>query len=72
MDFESVGKAFFVIGAMTCLIGLLFLLLAKAGFTKLPGDLRIEKEGFTLFFPIVTCLIISVILTILFNIFTRR
>jgi hypothetical protein len=38
---------------------------------KLPGDIRIEKDNFRFYFPVVTMIIISVIITIVINIFKR-
>ena len=38
---------------------------------KLPGDIRIEKENFRFYFPLTTMIIISVILTLLINIFKK-
>jgi hypothetical protein len=37
-------------------------------FGKLPGDIAIRRDGNTFFFPIVTCLVLSVVLTILLNV----
>lgn len=39
---------------------------------RLPGDLHIERENWSFYFPLVTCLLVSVILTILFSLFGRR
>jgi DUF2905 family protein len=44
--------------------GLLWPWLSKLGFGRLPGDIRIEFEGGGFYFPVVTCLILSVILTL--------
>jgi hypothetical protein len=38
----------------------------------LPGDIRIERDGFTFFAPLGTMLVISIVLTILLNLFSRR
>lgn len=38
---------------------------------KLPGDIRIERENFRFYFPVVTMVIISIVLTILINIFKK-
>lgn len=38
---------------------------------KLPGDIRIERENFRFYFPVVTMIIISIVLTILINIFKK-
>jgi uncharacterized protein HemY len=39
---------------------------------RLPGDIHIERGNWTLYFPLATCLIISVVLTLLFSLFGRR
>ena len=38
---------------------------------KLPGDIRIEKDNFRFYFPVVTMIIISVVITILINLFKK-
>jgi len=38
---------------------------------KLPGDILIRKEKFTFYFPLVTCILISLLLTLLFSIFRK-
>jgi len=59
------GVAFVVVGALlTWAPGIPWL-------GKLPGDIRIERPGFTLTFPLATCLLISVVLTLLANLFAR-
>lgn len=39
---------------------------------KLPGDIRIRKKNFVFYFPITTCILISIFLTILLRLFLRR
>ncbi len=50
-------------------VGILYPYIKKISLGQLPGDLVFKSENLTLFFPIVTCIIISVVLTILFNLF---
>jgi hypothetical protein len=38
---------------------------------KLPGDIHIKKDGFSFYFPITTCIIISIILTLIFRFIKR-
>jgi H+/Cl- antiporter ClcA len=38
---------------------------------KLPGDIRIEKENFRFYFPLATMIVISIVITIIINIFKR-
>jgi hypothetical protein len=39
---------------------------------RLPGDIYIQRGGWTFYFPLATCLIVSVVLTLLFSLFSRR
>jgi uncharacterized protein HemY len=39
---------------------------------RLPGDIYIERGSWTFYFPLATCLIVSVVLTLLFSLFGRR
>jgi hypothetical protein len=39
---------------------------------RLPGDIHIERGNWSFYFPLATCLIISIILTLLFSLFGRR
>jgi len=48
------------------LLGLLWPWLGKLPFGRLPGDIRIERDGFVFFFPIVTGIVISVVLSVIF------
>ena len=53
-------------------IGLLFVFMPKVPWLgKLPGDILIEKNNFRFYFPIGTCIIISIILTLLFYLFKK-
>jgi hypothetical protein len=68
MDFgpQQIGKLLIFIGATIVLMGLLFLLLGQLGLFKLPGDLQFGSKNWRVFFPITSCVIISVVLTLLF------
>ncbi|TMN21063.1 DUF2905 domain-containing protein [Lentibacillus cibarius] len=57
------GKMFIVIGIIFVVIGLVWSL-----FGKLPGDITIKKENFTFHFPIVTSIVVSIILSLIFYI----
>jgi hypothetical protein len=51
------------IGLVLVVIGLLWPLLSKLGLGRLPGDIVIERGNVRFYFPIVTCLIVSVVLS---------
>ena len=68
----EIGKLLVVIGIMLVVMGaLLWSGFGKSWLGRLPGDVNYSKGDFSLHFPIVTCLIISVVLTILFRLFRR-
>ncbi|MFN4212493.1 MAG: DUF2905 family protein [Microgenomates group bacterium] len=59
---------FVLIGIIFIFIGLVFNLFQKiGGFPLLPGDILIQKENFTFYFPLTTSIIISLILTLIFS-----
>jgi hypothetical protein len=64
-------RALILIGVVIVAAGLLWPWLSKLGLGRLPGDIRIETENGMFYFPIVTCLIISVVLSLLLWLFRR-
>lgn len=68
---EPFGKLFINIGLIMIIVGGVLILGEKFGLGKLPGDIFIQKGNFTFFFPIVSTLIISLILTLILNIFKK-
>ncbi len=59
------------IGLVILLAGISWPLLSRIGLGRLPGDIMIHRGGTTFFFPLVTCVIISVVLSALFWLFNR-
>ncbi len=60
-----------VLGLVLLAAGLLWPWLSRLGLGRLPGDIRIEGEHGGFYFPIVTCLVIAIVLSILIWIFRR-
>ena len=58
-----------ILGIIILAVSMLYPYIKKIGLGRLPGDLVFKSENSTLFFPIVSCIVISVVLTILFNLF---
>ncbi|MBI1877604.1 MAG: DUF2905 domain-containing protein [Chloroflexi bacterium] len=67
------GKAIVGIGAMLVIIGLILWFAGDklSWFGRLPGDIRVERPGFSCFFPITTMIIVSIVLSILLSLITR-
>ena len=69
---NELGKALIVAGILLVAVGLLLTFGGKMNFIgKLPGDIRIERENFSFFFPLGTCLLVSFLLSLIIWIFKR-
>ena len=62
-------KFLIILGVVILAVGLLWPWLGKLGLGRLPGDIYYEGENVRIYLPIVTCLIISAIVTLLFRFF---
>lgn len=67
----DVSRFLIVLGLVILLAGILWPFLTKLGLGRLPGDIVVRRDGFTFYFPIVTCVLISVVLTVIFWILRR-
>ena len=59
------------IGLVLVVVGLLWPWLAKLGLGRLPGDIVVERGSFSFYFPIVTCLVVSVVVSLIFWLLNR-
>ena len=59
------------IGLVLVAVGLLWPWLGKLGLGRLPGDIVVERGSFSFYFPIVTCLVVSVVLSLVFWLLNR-
>ena len=64
-------KKIILFGAFIILLGILWPYLKKIGLGSLPGDIKIMKENYSFFFPITTCILLSVFLSIIFWVFKK-
>lgn len=70
---SGIGKTLIFIGALLIIIGAIFLLAQRLPWIgRLPGDIYIKKENFSFYFPITTCILISIILSLIFFFLGRR
>jgi hypothetical protein len=68
---RELGKLVVIIGVIITLVGIIL----WGGFApkwlgRLPGDIRIEREHSAFYFPVVTCIILSIVLSLLLSIFS--
>lgn len=68
----ELGKMLIFFGLIICAVGVLLLVGAKIPWLgRLPGDIIIQREKFSFYFPLTTCIIISLLLTLIFSLFRR-
>ena len=72
MSLEGIGKVLIGGAVVLLVLGGLFLLLGRLGLDRLPGDLVITRGNLTVYFPIGPVILVSVVATILLNLFLRR
>ena len=71
--FGTFGKTLILLGAVLVVLGVIFLIAPKIPFLgKLPGDIHLRGKNWRFSFPVVTCIVISIVLTLLLNFFSRR
>lgn len=61
----NVGKLLILVGVALVLVGALWLLGERIGLGRLPGDIVIRRERFTLYFPLARCALLSLLLSLL-------
>ena len=70
---NDIGKVLIGIGIALIVLGVLFSFGGKLPWLgRLPGDIDIRRENFRFYFPLATCLIISVVITLLFRLLGKR
>jgi hypothetical protein len=71
--FDSLARMLIVLGIVLALLGGVLLLVERMPFLgRLPGDIVIRRQNWSLYFPLTTSIVISVLLTLLFSLFSRR
>ncbi len=72
-NFSSFGRMLIIGGAILLGIGVFITFAGKVlPLGRLPGDILVRKGNFTFYFPVVTSIILSIVLTILFNFLSRK
>ena len=72
-ELSGLGKFLILIGVITILAGLVLTFLPKLPYIgRLPGDIYIKKGNFTFYFPLATCILLSILLTLILNLIFRK
>jgi hypothetical protein len=72
MGLEGLGRLLIGGAVVLFVLGIIFVLLGRSGMDRLPGDLVLKRGNLTLYFPIGLMILLSVVGTILLNLFFRR
>jgi len=68
----ALGKMLVLLGVLIVLVGLFLMMGDKIPWIgRLPGDIVIKKEKFTFYFPLATCILISLLITLFFALFRK-
>ena len=66
------GKILILFGVLLVVLGVVFSFFGKVPYLgKLPGDIYIKKENFTFYFPLTSCILISIILSLIFYLISK-
>ncbi len=70
----NAGRLILFTGLIICAIGLVIMAVSKFNIPlgRLPGDIIIQKKNFSIYIPVTTCILISIILSLLFWIFVKK
>lgn len=69
---SGVGRVLIVVGLLVALAGVGLVLGERVGLGRLPGDLRLGRGNVRVHVPLATSLLVSVVLTLVLNLFVRR
>ena len=68
---DMIQKTLIIIGVLFILVGLLYPFLKDLGLGRLPGDIIVKKENSSFYFPIVTCIVVSVVISLILMFFKK-
>ena len=72
-EFSGFGRVLMIVGILVFSVGLVLWIGDRNPFSgRLPGDIVVRREGFRLYFPVMTCIVISIVLTLVLNLISRR
>jgi hypothetical protein len=72
MEMSQIARALIGFGLLLVVVGAVLLVGQKLGLGRLPGDILLKRRGFTLYAPLATSIVVSVVLTLLLNLWSRH
>jgi len=68
---SAVSRFLILLGIAILIIGVLWPVLSRLGLGRLPGDFVVQRGDFSFYFPLATCILVSLLLSAVFWLFTR-
>ena len=72
MDLSGLGRILLIVAVVIAVVGVILILAGRGLIPRLPGDIAIERKNFRFYFPLGTSILVSLVLTLLLNLFLRR
>lgn len=72
MDTSNVGRTLITVGVVALIAGGLLLAAGAFGVGRLPGDLRLGRGNVRFYIPLATCIVVSIVATVVLNVIARR
>jgi hypothetical protein len=72
VNWIEVGRFLIIAGTVIVVVGVVFLLADKLPIGRLPGDLRFGNERVRIYIPVATCILLSIIITLIVNFFAKK
>jgi uncharacterized membrane protein YidH (DUF202 family) len=72
VDLSGIGRILLLLAVVIAVMGVLLILAGRGVLPRLPGDIAIERGNTRFYFPLGTSIVLSVVLTIVLNVFLRR
>jgi hypothetical protein len=70
---QELGRVLVLVGGLVVVLGVVLLLAPRIPWLgRLPGDIVIRRDSFSFYFPLATSIVVSLVLTLLLNLFWRR
>ena len=67
------GKILIFIGLLLAILGVIFIFGNKLPFVgRLPGDIAVERKNYSFYFPVATCIIISIVMSFILWLFSKK
>jgi len=72
MNWFETGRFLLIAGVVIVALGVVFMMADKLPLGRLPGDFSFGGSRFRIYVPVATCILLSIIMTLIFNFFSRK